>query len=231
MVHNKFAVIGLGQFGNAIAMKLSQRNAEVLAIDVNEDEIEAIKDDVSFAVAMDATDKKALRSQNIQDMDAVVVAIGENFEALLLTTVMLQELGVKRIISRANDIQQRRILEKIGITEILSPEEEVASIVAERLTNPSILSSLILPDQYEIVELKTPPAIANRTLEDVNMRNKYKLNLITIKREYEENQKGVVVKRSHILGVPESSTVIYQSDILVVFGMTPDIERFTEINQ
>jgi trk system potassium uptake protein TrkA len=231
MVNNRFAVIGLGQFGNAIAQKLSQRGAEVLAIDMDEDVVEEIKDDVAFAVALDSTDKKALRSQNIQDMDGVVVAIGQNFEALLLTTVMLQELNVKRLIARANDLQQRRILEKIGITEILSPEEEVASIVAERLTNPSILSSLILPDDYEIVELKTPPGIANRTLEDINLRAKYRLNLITIKREYEENQKGMVVKRMHILGVPESSTVIYFTDILVLFGTTTDIERFTEINK
>ena len=167
MAENKFAVIGMGRFGTAIAQTLSQRGAEVLAIDNREEKIEDVKDDVSCAVTLDSTELKALKSQNIQDMDAVVVAIGENFEALLLTTVLLMELNVKRIIARANGKHQRMILEKLGIREILSPENEVGTAGAERLLNPNIITSLQLPDGYEIVEIKTPKELGNRSLSEI----------------------------------------------------------------
>src|SRR5688572_22212713 len=124
----KFAVIGLGRFGTKIALTLSHRGAEVLAIDNDEMKVDNLRDDVAYAVTMDSTDVKALQSQRIQDVDAVVVAIGENFEALLLTTAHLQDMNVKRVIARAATPQQRMILEKMGVSEILSPEDEVGII-------------------------------------------------------------------------------------------------------
>ncbi|MFZ9942075.1 MAG: potassium channel family protein [Bacteroidia bacterium] len=231
MSQYKFAVIGLGQFGNAIARTLSVRGAEVLAIDSIEEHIEDIKEDVSYAVCMDATDIKLLRSHNVHEMDAVVVAIGEDFEALMLCVVQLLELKVKRIMARANGKHQRMILEKVGVTEILSPENDVGLAVAERLLNPNILTSLLLPDSYEIVEVKTPRTIANRTLGDINLRSKYNLNLITLKRETEVIKDGEVIKECHILGVPNSETVLIESDTIIVFGLVRDIERFIEINK
>ena len=129
MSEHKFAVIGLGLFGRAIAKTLSERGAEVLAIDINEEKIQRIKDDVAYAVTFDATDIKALRAQNIENVDAVVVSICENFEALLLCTVHLLELKVKRIIARAQGHLQRMILEKLGVQEILSAETEVGIAV------------------------------------------------------------------------------------------------------
>lgn len=231
MVEGKFAVIGLGTFGSSIARALAERGAEVLAIDNDESHIENIKEDVAFCVVMDSTDRRALSVQNIQDFDAVIVAIGENFEALLLTAVKCMELGVKKVIARANNAQQRLILEKMGVHEILSPELEVGRIVAERLLNPSLVSFIELPDGYEIAELKTPPNIANRTLADINLRNKYKLNLITLKRMFEKTINGTEVTETHILGVPASETVILPTDTIIVFGTIKDIERFIEINQ
>lgn len=231
MVEGKFAVIGLGTFGSSIARALAERGAEVLAIDNDESHIENIKEDVAFCVVMDSTDRRALSVQNIQDFDAVIVAIGENFEALLLTAVKCMELGVKKVIARANNAQQRLILEKMGVHEILSPELEVGRIVAERLLNPSLVSFIELPDGYEIAELKTPPNIANRTLADINLRNKYKLNLITLKRMFEKTINGKEVTETHILGVPASETVILPTDTIIVFGTIKDIERFIEINQ
>ncbi|MBL4624931.1 MAG: TrkA family potassium uptake protein [Flavobacteriales bacterium] len=227
---NKYVVIGLGQFGEAIARNLSAKGVEVLAIDNNENHIEAIKDDVAMAVTMDATDIRALKTQNIQDADAVVMAIGEDFEALLLSTVYVQELGAKRIIARAHGRQQRMILEKIGVEEILSPEDEVAKVVTEQLLNPSVLSFLELPDDYEIVEIKAPLGIVNKTVGEINLRNKYKINLVTIKRSYEKNKEGKASMEAHILGVPTTDTMIYESDSIVVFGLIKDIERFIDIN-
>jgi trk system potassium uptake protein len=231
MIHSKFAVIGVGKYGATIARRLAEKGAQVFAFDNAEHKIESIKDDVAFAVTIDTTDPKALAHQNIADMDAVVVAIGENFEATVLTSVHLLDLGVERIIARASGSQQKLILEKIGVKEILTPEDEVAFVVREKLINPSILSFLQLPDDYEIAEIKPPKGILNRTIEDVDFRNKYQLTLVTMKREYEIKKKGQYSTEQHVIGVPTSDTVIESRDTLVVFGTAKHVQRFIDINE
>jgi len=227
---NKFAVIGVGRYGSIIAKSLAQKGAEVFVFDMDEEKIDSIKEDVAYAVTLDTTDVKALISQNIADVDAAVVAIGENFEATVLTTVHLLDLGVKRVIARAHGAQQKMILEKIGVKEVLLPEDEIAQVVAERLLNPSILSFLQLPDDYEIAEIKAPKNAVNRTLADIGLRNKYHLTLITIKRAFDEKEGKEMVKENHILGVPNSETIVYDTDTLIVFGTSKDVARFIEIN-
>ncbi len=231
MKTEKFAVIGIGHFGRAISLTLSKKGAEVMCIDINSELIDAISDDVAYAVTLDATDKKALLSQDIKDFDAIVVAIGQNFEKRLLCAAVLLDLGVKRIICRSLGKSQRLILEKMGITEILSPEDEIALIVAERLLNPSIVSYLQLPDDYRIAEVIAPRKLSGRTLGDIDIRDRYKLSLITIKREFKEivQNKDCIIQ--HIIGVPDSKTIIQPKDNLVLFGKTRDIDKFIEINQ
>ena len=228
---NRFAVIGLGKFGTSIARSLALRGAEVLAIDVDIEKVEGLKEEVAYAVALDSTESKALSSQNIRDMDAVVVAIGENFEGLLLTTVLLQELEVKRIIARAANKHQRMILEKMGVKEILSPEDEVGKTVAEMLLHPNMRSFLPLPDDYEIVEINTPKRIVNRTVGEIGLRERYNLNLITIKRKYDEEVDGEMVKVEHIIGVPKGDTVLYESDIIIMLGKSHDVDKFIDVNR
>lgn len=228
---NRFAVIGLGQFGESIARTLSDRGAEVLAIDIDLDKVESIKDDVAYAVALDSTDVKALKAQNIQDMDAIVVAIGENFEGLLLTTVLLLELEVKRIIARAANAQQRMILEKMGIEEILSPEETVGKTVAEMLLHPNMKSFLPLPDDYEIVEINTPARVVDQTISEIGLREKYNLNLITVKRLYEEKNDGEIQQVEHIIGVPRADTFLKETDIMILLGKSKDVNKFIEVNK
>ena len=220
---DKFAVIGLGQFGSAICRKLSEKGAEVIAIDIDEDKVEAIKEYVAYAVVIDSTDSRALRSQNISEMDAVVVSIGQNFEGMLLTTVKLLEMGVKRIIARAQGDTQRRILEKLGIKEILSPEEEVGKNVAERLMNPGMMMCVELPDDYEIAEIAAPRSTVGRTLKDIGLLEKYRLNVVTVIQKAENDL-------SHIKGIPQPEMVIEEHDELVVFGKAKDLERFISIN-
>ena len=229
---NKFGVIGLGRFGKRIAITLSNQGAEVIAIDIDPERVEDLKDDVALAVVMDSTDKRALMSQNINELDAVIVTIGEDFEALVLTTVQLLEMNVKRLIARCATGQQRRILEKLGVLEILSPEDEVGITVAGRLLNPDLVSYLQLPDDYRIVELKTPKKLANKTLGEVELREVYNLNLITLKRPYEEiGEVDKVEILYHILGVPQTDTVFYEDDFLLLLGKVKDIDRFIEVNK
>lgn len=226
----KFAVIGAGHFGTAIAVTLSKKGAEVMVIDTNQDKIDAINDEVSYAVCLDATDKKALMSQDIKGFDAVVVAIGQNFEARLLCAAVLLDIGVKKIICRSLGMSQRLILDKMGVTEILSPEDEVALIVAERLMNPSVISYLQLPDDHRIAEVLAPRKIAGRTYGDLNLRDRYKLSMITIKRDFLEIIDKQECTIQHIIGVPDTKTIIQPNDSLVIFGKNRDIERFIEIN-
>jgi len=230
-MNNRFAVIGLGQFGMSIALTLAERGAEVIAIDKELDKIEQVKEDVAVAVSLDSTDRKALSAQNVQEVDGAVVAIGEDFESLILTTVILQELKVKRIIARAANIQQRLILEKLGVEEILSPEKTVGKSLAEMLLHPSIRSFLNLPDEYEIVEVDVPKRVANFTIADLKLRQEYDLNIVTIKRVFTEVEDGEEKKVKHIIGVPRPDTSLKQSDQLIILGKTDDINRFIESNQ
>jgi len=165
MANNQFVVIGIGQFGEAIARTLSKNGAEVMAIDIDEDRIDAISKDVAYAVALDASDKNALLSQDIQNFDAVVIAIGQDLEQLLLCAVNLIELKVKRIIVRAKNNVAKKILQKLGLSEIFSPEIEVGGLVAEKLLHPNIISFLQLPDNYQVAELKPPAKTIGQTIE------------------------------------------------------------------
>lgn len=237
MAEGRFAVIGMGRFGSAIAQRLTEKGAEVIAMDSDRERIERIRERVTYAVALDSTDKYALISQGIQEMDAVVVSIGENFQDVLLTTFALQEVGVKRIIVRANGEIQNKILEKMGVKEILSPEGEVSNAVAENLINPHVLMTVKLPDSYQIIEVKAPKGIAGRSLTEIGLREKYKINLVTLLRwdgtgdaPAEFFKDNASHANHHIIGVPDGDMKIESSDILLLFGTSKNIQRFIDIN-
>jgi len=227
MKNKQFAVIGLGQFGEAIARSLSNKGAQVMAIDIKPERVEYISSEVTYAVALDATDKKALASQNIQEFDAVVISIGEDFESLLLCAVNLIELKCPRIIARAKADANRLILERLGIKEIFQPEEEVGTVVAERLINPYVLSYMSMPDNYAIAEIKPPKDIINKRLDEIKILENYKINLITIKREALINKEN---NTAHIIGVPHKDTMIKEEDRLIIFGHEKDFTKFIEVN-
>ena len=229
-MNNKFAVIDLGVFGSAIARKLSERGADVMAIDENEERVQLISQDVAFAVQLDATNSAALESQNLKEVDAVVVSIGSSFQEMLLCVFQLQEIGVKKIIARAQGAVQFKILEKMDVDEILSPELEVANNVAEQLTNPGVKMCLQLPDDYEIIEVEAPSKIIGRTLEDIGLRKKYNLNMVTVLKKTVSKDGEEEHIEHHIYGVPGPDSTVSEGDILVLFGLDSDINRFIEIN-
>ena len=228
---NKFAVIGLGLFGKSIAKSLANKGAEILAIDHDIHEVESIKDDVAYAVALDATDIKAIKAQNITDFDAVVVAIGENFEGLLMTTVLLTELGVKRVIARAANERQRIILEKLGVKEILSPEGTIGESVAEMLLNPDLKSYLKLPDTYQIIEVTLPTSLIGARVREIKLRENYNINLITVKRKFVEVKDGEEVEVDHVIGVPKPDSELLKGDQLLLMGKEIDFEKFFDVNK
>jgi trk system potassium uptake protein TrkA len=231
MKTQRFAIIGAGLFGSAIATALSHRGAEVLVVDNDINLIQDISDDVAYAISIDATNKRALIGENIQEFDTVIVAIGNDFEARLLCTANLLDMGVKRIICRSMGDSQRLILEKMGITEFLSPENEIGTIFAEKLLNPNMITYLQLPDEYRVAEVLAPARLIGMTLGEIDFRDNHKLSLITIRRAFTEFNNDKFDTKEHILGVPEKSTIIEEKDIFVLFGKTIDLENFIKINQ
>ncbi|KXX68695.1 TrkA family potassium uptake protein [Flammeovirga sp. SJP92] len=232
MADGKFAIIGLGQFGTSVAKNLSKLGAEVMAIDREIERVDIVKDDVAYAVALDSTDIKALKAQSIHEMDAVLLAIGENVEGLLLTTVLLLELKVKRIIARAVSEQQKIILQKLGVSEIILPEDEVGKMTAEMLLNPEIQSFMTLPDSYEIVEVIVPRRLYGKYLEDLDIEATFNADIIALRRLFEErNALGVTEYKEHLIRNPKDvKSVLQKGDKLVMLATKKSIKQFLEIN-
>ncbi len=229
MNFSKFAVIGVGRYGSTIARTLARKGAQVYAFDPSEERIDNIKDDVTFSVALDATDDKALKSQDLHTMDAVVVAIGENFQATVLVCVHLMDLGVKRIIARASGAHQKLILKKIGVQEVLAPEDEVANAVTEKLINPSVVNFLQLPDEFEVTEVKAPKGVVGRPVSRIKFKEQYGLTLITINREYPSKVDGEIIE--HVVDVNDGDPVIMEKDTLFLYGTARSLTRFLDINE
>ena len=223
----QFAVIGMGQFGEAIARSLSSKGAQVMAIDLNPDRTDAISSDVTYAVTLDATDKKALASQEIQKLDAVVIAIGTDFEALLLCAVNLIELGCPRIMARANGKANQLILERLGIEEIFEPALEIGALVAKRVVAPNLLSYMNMPDGFAVAEINPPEAIVGLSLDEIDLQGKYKISLVTIKRSSGSEASS---DKMHVIGVPAGDTQIQSGDHLVLFGHERDFRRLIKTN-
>ncbi len=219
-MHRRCLVIGLGSFGRAVALHLVRGGAEVIVLDKNREKIEAFKDEVATAIVADATDERALRNEQLQDVHVAVVAIGETFEELLLCTVHLLNMGIPRVITRAFTPTQRLILEKLGVHEIVSPEEEAGQRLAERILHPTFRTYIPLPGNYEIVEVPAPSFFVGRTLRDLDLLNRYRLTLVTIKR--------IVNREPVIIGCVRPHEKIQKDDALIVMGHQKDIQRFLE---
>ncbi|MCC6548753.1 MAG: TrkA family potassium uptake protein [Ignavibacteriaceae bacterium] len=226
-MRKKIAVIGLGHFGEYLCLKLTDLGSEVLAIDRDREKLDQIKDVVIHTVCLDSCDLKVLRTQGLEEFDAVVIALRDNFEETLLTIMNLQKIGVKRIIVRAVTAQHQQILQHLGVAEILLPEEETAIRLAQSLTMKNIIDSFSLNDDYIIIEAEAPGEYIGRSLKDLELRKNFGVSLITIRRMAES--KGVlgIGKKNieKIIGIPDAGTVIERGDILVVFGPEKNIKK------
>jgi len=221
----KIAVIGLGRFGTELAKELAASGAEVIAIDRNRGLTDEIKDAVAVAVRLDSTDRVALESQEINKVDVCVVAIGENFEAALLTTVIVKQLGVPRVICRAQTAFHSEIFRQIGADEVIQPEMQAGAHLARKLANQHLEDFITLAEGYTLIELRAPAAFVGRTLSSLELRSKYEVNLVVIKRPVEIQQDGEVVVKPEIISVPKPDDVIQQDDSLVIVGTDEALAR------
>lgn len=224
----KIAIIGIGIFGYSIASTLSREGAEVVAIDLDEDKIDDIKDIVSLAVIMDATDQGALKAQGLEDCDTVVVAINDKFDQVVLITALLKQMGVKKIIARAANPLHRRILSLIGADELISPAEESGVRLGKMLLLEGSHNIIDLGEGYTIIEAESPIACQGKTVQELRFRENFKINLITILKTYKSKNDSRLDYKSQ--GVPTAQTRITTGDVLVLYGLEDDIEKFLESN-
>ena len=204
----KFAVIGLGSFGLNIAKILYERDAEVLAVDIDKEKIEDIKAFVSHGVSMDATDKENLEALGINEMDVVIVSLGPEMESSILTVLHLNEIGVEHIVAKAITEDHLKILEAVGATEVIFPEKDMAIKTAYRLINPNVLEYLPLISGIGIQEFAPPEKFIGKSLRQLDLRNKYGIHVIAVREIIPEETTYI----------PGADFVIKDSDILIIMG-------------
>lgn len=209
-----YAVIGLGRFGGSICRELSEEGMQVLAIDISEDRINQYRDIASYAVIADATNETALKELGIDSIDHVIVAIGDNIQASILTTVILTDLGIKKITVKAQNDYHERILEKIGANQVIHPERDMGKRIAHSIISNNILDYLDLSDEHSIVEVKAGNKMVGRSLLELNIRVHYGCNIVAIK------------QGSKINVSPSAHYRLQDEDILIVIGSNEDISRF-----
>ena len=211
----RIAVLGLGRFGMNLARLLEVNNVEVIAVDRNGKLVEDIKDDVTLAVCLDSTDEEALAEQDIHRADVCVVAIGENFEASLLTATALKKMGAKNVIVRAQSATHAEIFRRLGADEIIQPESEAGRQLARRLANPHLEDLIELGDGYTLIEMHAPHAFQGKTLEQLALRNKYRVNLVAIRRRESSADGGNGIATTY---VPHGGYQIHAEDRLLLLG-------------
>jgi len=225
----RFAVIGLGRFGQKLAIALAMSGAEVIAIDKDRDQIELIADQVSHAVRLDSTDEEALKAQGVDKVDVAIIGIGQStggFEAAILTVVNLRQMGIKQIYARAEDLIAGEVFSKVGATEVIYPEIESAQRWAYKLIAPQIGEKIDFAEGYSLARIKAPLSFDGKTVMDLQLRQKYNVNLVLIKRG--ENARKVKGEKGKIINVPMPSTVIYLEDILMVAGSDADLAKLPQ---
>lgn len=216
MMKREFAVIGLGRFGGSICRELSEEGMDVLAIDADEDKIDEFKDIAAHAVIADTTDDKVLKELGIRNIEHVIVAIGDNIQASILTTIMLKELGIKTLTVKAQNDYHEKVLKKIGADYVVHPERDMGRRIAHSIISTNILDHLELSDDHSIVEVKAGKRMDGKTLVDLDIRAQYGCNIVAIK---EADEKGINVS-------PMATQTIEADDILIVIGADKDISRF-----
>lgn len=222
----RFAIIGLGRFGSRLARNLSAKGAEVIAIDRDRRIVEELRDQVTLAVALDATDESALRLQGVDQVDCAVVCMGHDFEANALSTVLLKNLRISKVISRSSNSMQSRILSRIGADSVVSPEDESSDRWTNRLLSPFLIDHVELGEGYAIVQMPTPEAWRSKTLMDLNLRTKHNVTMVAIKRlTPSASASGAEEVEDRVVDLPLPTSKLSSDDVLVIAGYDRDIRK------
>ncbi|MBP1156753.1 MULTISPECIES: TrkA family potassium uptake protein [unclassified Paenibacillus] len=220
MKNTQYAVIGLGRFGSSLAMELLNLGHEVLGIDMDEEAVEEMSDKLTHVVVADSTEEEVIRSLGIRNFDCVVVAIGNDIQASILTAILLKDIGVKTVVAKALSELHGKVLNKIGVDRIIFPERDMGVRVAHQLVSPNLLDYIELSDEYTIAELAVPKRLAGRSLKELDPRARYGCSVVAIN------------KKSGVIIAPTAIDTIEERDIMVVIGTNEQIEKFEdEVNR
>ena len=207
----QFIVLGLGRFGSAVATTLVELGHEVLGVDNDEERVDDLKDKITQVVQADITEEKVLKELGVKNFDAAIVSIATDLEASILVTMMLKEMGLKYIIAKAQNNLHAKILKKIGVDKVVFPERDMGARIAQRLITPNIKDYIELEPDYNVIEIEALSEFADKTLSELDLRNKYGINVLAIKRDDSVNIS------------PLAKDVIKKGDFLIVIGETKKI--------
>ena len=210
----EFVVIGLGRFGGSIVRELIEQDADVMAIDKDSERVDEFASIATQAIVADTTDEAVLKSLGIRNFEHVIVAIGENIQASILTTLMLKDIGVKEITVKAQNDYHAKVLSKIGADHVVHPERDMGIRIAHNMLSNNVLDYLELSDEHSIIEIRANAKLAGNTLIQLDIRAKYGINIVAIKRE------------GNIIVSPQADMEIMRGDILIIIGSDADINRF-----
>lgn len=213
MSKKQFIVIGLGRFGTSVAQTLYSLGNDVLAVDKDEDVIQNIADKVTHAVQVDANDEYSLRALGISNFDVAIISIGSDVQASILSTLLVKELGVKHIITKANDALHAKVLYKIGANRVIFPERDMGVRVAHNLCSSNILDYIELSPDFSIAEIASLEAWHGKSLKELNLRAEYGINVMAIKSNNEINV------------APSADEIISNGDVIVAIGDTKELNN------
>ena len=213
-----FAIIGLGRFGGSICQTLVEAGQEVLAIDSSEDRVNEYMNIATHAVVANAQDEMTLRSLGIRNFDHVVVAIGEDIQASILVTLMVKEMGVPNVLAKAQNEYHARVLEKLGADRVVHPERDMGIRIAHNLVSKNILDYIELSSEFSLAEVRvTNPKFYNKTLAELNFRQRFGLTVVAIRRS-----------KTEVIASPDASEIVRENDNLLVIGDTADVDLLDE---
>ena len=213
-MHKEFVVVGLGRFGGSIVRELIDQGADVMAIDIASERVDEFATIATQAVVADTTDEAVLKSLGIRNFEHVIVAIGDDIQSSILTTLMLKEIGVKKITVKAQNDYHEKVLRKIGADQVVHPERDMGIRIANNILSNNVLDYLELSDEHSIMEIRVNEKIANKSLIDLDIRAKYGINIVAIKRG------------NNIIVSPQADENLILNDVLIIIGADVDIIRF-----
>jgi trk system potassium uptake protein TrkA len=226
----KYIIVGLGNFGASLAQKLTSQGNEVIGIDTSMSKVDMYKEKISHTICMDSTDEFTVSGLPLRETDIVIIAIGEDQGANVMTTALFKNLEVKRLISRAINPLHEKVLLAIGVDEIVHPEEETAERWAKKLCLNNVVDSFELTDDYSILEVNVPLVYINKTLKEIGFRKNYNLLVLTtIKKVEVKSFLGSSMVESKVQGVAKPDLLLEADDIIVLYGSNKDLQNFLKL--
>lgn len=217
-MRKSFAIIGLGRFGGSVCQELIKSDQEVLAIDSCEDRVNEYMNIATHAVVANAQDEATLRSLGLRNFDHVIVAIGEDIQASILVTLMVKEMGVPNVLAKAVNEYHARVLDKIGADMVVHPERDMGIRIAHKLVSRNILDYIELSSEFSLAEVRvTNPKFYNKTLAELNFRQRFGLTVVAIRRS-----------KTEVIASPDASEIVRENDNLLVIGDTADVDLLDE---